>query len=315
MMTRATVVLLVTLSLAAGAALAQSTPSTGIVTSGSVNLIRTEGKIPAGSFGPIDNTTDVFSGVFQSINFSQFTPPPSQVTSTTVGACTVTTLNLPLTPVTTPSAGVTPLDAGPVLNVNGPNGFMQFPQNIATPFQQNSPEYSGVMGGGTALPIPGLPAPPPLFLAPGSYEVDNGGGGADVGPFQVSLTVPSPIFSWTNADANLTISRAVGVDLQWSGGDPSAMVNITGSVMVVDPTTFQVTSGAGFACTANNSDGHFPLTPDVLGMMPATVASPSQPGSNITVSSAITAPIPATTGLPAGTLVFQVGNTRTVTFQ
>ena len=153
MITRAAVVLLITLSLAAGAALAQSTPTTGIVTSGSINLTRSEGKIPAGSFGPIDSTTDVLSGVFQSIDYSMFTPPPSQVTSTTVGACTVTTLVLPLVPVTTPSAGVAALDAGPVLNVNGPSGPMQFAQNIPAPFQMNSPEYSGVMGGGTALPI------------------------------------------------------------------------------------------------------------------------------------------------------------------
>jgi hypothetical protein len=314
MTTRATVFILLTLSLAPGAAFAQSTPTTGIVASGTINLVRSEGKIPAGSFGPIDSTTDVFSGVFQSIDFSQFTPPPSQVTSTTVGACAVTTLIVPVVPNTTPSAGVTPLDAGPVLNVNGPNGFMQFPQNISTPFQQNSPEYSGVLGGGTALPIPGLPAPPPLYLAPGVYNIDNGGGGADVGPFQATLTVPSPIFSWTNADANLTINRAAGVDLQWAGGDPTTQVNITGSVIVIDPSTFQITSGGGFMCTANNSDGHFTLTPAVLSLMPATVASPSQPGSNITVSSAISAPISAS-GVAAGSLVFQVGNTRTVTFQ
>ena len=201
---------------------------------------------------------------------------------------------------------MTPLDAGPVLNVNGPNGTMQFPQTNSA--------YAGVLGGGTALPIPGLPSPPPLYLAPGTYTVDNGGGGADIGPFQASLTVPSPIFSWTNADADLSIDRTVGVDLQWTGGDPTTQVNITGSVIVIDPTTFQVTSGGGFMCTANNSDGHFFLTPAVLGPLPATVASPSQPGSNITVASSISAPISAP-GVAAGTFLFQVGNTRTVTFR
>jgi hypothetical protein len=147
--------------------------------------------------------------------------------------------------------------------------------------------------------------------------VDNGGGGADVGPFQAALTVPSPLFSWTNADSDLSINRSAGVDLQWTGGDPTTQVNITGSVMVNDPTTFQLTAGGNFACTANNSDGHFLLTPNVLTLLPSTFTSAGQPNSNIsniTVSNSTTATISAS-GVDTGTLVFQVGNTRVVTLQ
>src|ERR1700727_2190882 len=94
MITRAIFVTL-TLTLAAGAALAQGTQPTGVVHYGSISLNRSEVKIPAGSFGPIDNTTDVLAGNFQAIDYSQYTPPQAQATTTTVGSCVVNVLTVP----------------------------------------------------------------------------------------------------------------------------------------------------------------------------------------------------------------------------
>jgi hypothetical protein len=114
---------------------------------------------------------------------------------------------------------ITPLDAGPVLNVTGPNGTQQAPAVMSITPGQGSQIYSAALGGGiplppTPFPIPGLSGPKPLWLDPGTYTVDNGGGGADVGPFTATLTLPAS-FVWTNVESDLTINRSAGVDIQW----------------------------------------------------------------------------------------------------
>jgi hypothetical protein len=180
---------------------AVSTTPTGIQKGGAVSLLRSESKIAIGSMPPIENTTDTVVGAFVMSDYTNYTPDPQQP-STTIGPCIVQSLTLPLP--TQPPSGIvtTPLDAGPVININGPNGSKQIPKM--------SSSYYAQVGGGIPLPfpIPGLPGPTPLYLDPGTYTVDNGGGGADVGSFSVTVNVPSPGFVWTNADADLTIARS-----------------------------------------------------------------------------------------------------------
>src|SRR5262249_1720129 len=96
-----------------------------------------------------------------------------------------------------------------------------------SPLTTGPAAYSGSLAGGipisTPFPIPGLPGVKPLWLDPGDYTIDNGNGGADVGPFSTTLTIPVALV-WTNADLDLTITRSAGVDLPWTGGDSNAMV-------------------------------------------------------------------------------------------
>src|SRR5262249_30327872 len=130
-------------------------------------------------------------------------PPP-----TTIGPCIVaSTMGPPVR--TMQNIVITPLDAGPLLNITGPNGTQQA-MKIKSTLTTGPAAYSGMLGGGvplppTPFPIPGLPGPKPLWLDPGDYTVDNGGGGADVGPFSTTMTVPAALV-WTNADSDLTIS-------------------------------------------------------------------------------------------------------------
>src|SRR5262249_42024524 len=66
---------------------------------------------------------------------------------------------------------VAPLGAGSVLNLTGPNGNKQFPAMKTARRYCPSDSDSG------------LASPAPLYMDPGTYTVDNGAGGADIGPF------------------------------------------------------------------------------------------------------------------------------------
>ncbi len=285
---------------------AQGGPPTGIQKSGFLQLLRSESKLAViPGMPPIDSTTDTAVGSFVSSDYTNYTPaqlPPS----TTIGPCTVTTLTLPQ-PAPPPSGIVTTfLDGGPVINVNGPNGPKQIPQMMPAPKVLT---YYLQVGGGLAIPtpfpIPGLPGVMPPYLDPGTYTIDNGSGGADVGPFTATLNVPSPGFLWTNADANLTIVRSAGVDLQWSGGDPNAMVEIQG-------TSGTPTQAGAFTCFVPNN-GEFVVTSDVLSLLPASPASPT-PGNMLSVSNTIFGSFSAS-GLDTGGVSYESGYVRTVVYQ
>jgi hypothetical protein len=77
-------------------------------------------------------------------------------------------------------------DAGPSLNLAGPVGARQLPRNGSpgTDLGYDVPG-DGFLGGG----LPPLIAVTPEFLTPGNYNLDNGPGAGDVGPFSASLTM------------------------------------------------------------------------------------------------------------------------------
>jgi hypothetical protein len=282
----------------AALAFGQSTTPTGIQKAGVISLLRAESKITVGTMPPIESTTDNASGAFVSSDYTNYTPPP--VSGTMIGPCFVTTLTLPLTPPQYTPPTTTFLDAGPVINVSGPNGTKQIPQMKGA--------YFLMVGGGvsipTPFPIPGLPGVLPPYLDPGTYTVDNGGGGADVGSFTVTLNVPSPGLTWTNADSDLTVSLAAGVDVQWSGGDPTTNVQIQGV------STSSTMSGS-FTCVVPNN-GEFMVTPDVLAALPPSGTAPG--GNTLTVSNASMANFSAS-GIDTGLLIYESGSSRTVVYQ
>ncbi len=293
--------------LAAAAALAQDVP-TGIVKAGGISIVRTDSKTSLPNLGTIASTVEVFGGQFQATDYTNYTPPPPPDPSQlqTVGPCTVAVG--PAQPSTNTSRPVvTPLDAGPVLNLNGPNGSKQFPVNKGS--------YGGTLGGGIPLPIPSAPPVDPLFIVPGTYTVDNGSGGPDIGPFMVTLTIPDPLFQWTNPDDNLTIDRSVGVNVTWVGGDPNAKVTVSGTSTVIDPTTLKAASAGIFICSVDNT-GEFFVSPDVLSLLPASVSPPNIPVplNTLTVSSGIQIKFDAT-GDDTNLFTFSSGYSRAVTYQ
>jgi uncharacterized protein (TIGR03437 family) len=119
------------------------------------------------------------------------------------------------------------LDAGPALNIEGPNG-------ARTMGHETSGDYHASLGAN--------------FLAPGSYSVDNGGGGADIGAFQAAFTVPSP----AKLGSNTVLSNFFEPVLNWSDGDPAGYVVIT-SVAEND------LSRATTICTERTAAGTFQI--------------------------------------------------------
>jgi hypothetical protein len=288
------------ISLAAAAALAQDRP-TGIVKGGGISLLRTTGKISVGSTPAVESTSDIVAGGFQATDYDKLPPfDPGQVT--TIGPCVVSVLT-PQDPATNPGA-TTPLDAGPVLNLNGPNGSKQFPADKRF-------SWGGIVGGGVAINIPGFPPPPPLYLDPGTYTIDNGAGGADIGSFTATLTVPDPQFAWTNTDAAQSIDRSAGVDITWTGGNPAEKVYIQGVVSLID-SSFKFTGGGAFNCIVDNSEGHYFVPPEVLAVLPP---SPPAPGtSTLSVGSGVSAKFEAP-GSDISLFSFLAGNARSVVYK
>lgn len=171
----------------------------------------------------------------------------------TFGSCTVFFFRG--TPTGTPSIPFSGLDAGDRLPITGPGGFI----NALTKTVEGFPlpagfySYSGTNAG----------QGPGLFLNPGTYTI-TGSGGAQVGAFSSSLTMP-PTFTWTNRDTITNVTRSQGVTVTWTGGDPAGDVQISGSSF-----TGQLPNVvfASFTCTERNSAGRFTVPPVVLLALP-----------------------------------------------
>jgi hypothetical protein len=297
--------------LTAAAGFAQDPPTTGTIKAGALEIIRTNSKFNAGPpIGTIETTQELFSGSFSSIDLSKLVPGGEQAPLTPIGTCYIVQLGLQQATPPTRTDAVTYLDAGPVINLTGPAGSKQIPL-VKTGPGMTVLGYGLALGGGVALPF--LPPPPPLFMAPGTYTADNGGGGADVGSFTATLEVPS-LFVWTNADTALSIDRAAGQDFTWTGGDPNGKVYIGGSVALTDPVARRVTGGASFTCVADNSAGHFVVAPEVLTLLPASTTTAGVSNGNLVVSHGVEAKFDAP-GVGESLLTFVSGVSRSAEFK
>lgn len=137
------------------------------------------------------------------------------------------------------------LDAGPELHLSGPKGVQQVPL-------QSSGRYFQTFSSG---------AKQAQYLVPGSYTVDNGNGGLDVGPFRASLTIPAPF---------TPVVRSLDRQVTWSGGDAGGYVLVQGSVTLATGT-----NRVGFVCTERVSAGRFTVPPEVLLSLPLAAADSS----------------------------------------
>jgi hypothetical protein len=74
------------------------------------------------------------------------------------------------------------------------------------------------------------------FPAADSFMASNGSGTGSVGGFSVTFPAPSASLVWMNPPSSVT--RSAGITLNWTGGDPSADVEISGSYNTVPLTVF-----------------------------------------------------------------------------
>jgi hypothetical protein len=142
-----------------------------------------------------------------------------------------------------PNATTTYLDAGN-LTISGPGGTLPITKTAASgiiAYELNLPTgYFGSTGG--------------------SYTV-AGSGGADVGPFSVTVTDNNPLV-WTNQSAIAAVDRTQGVTVNWTGGIPGTYVTIAGG-------STAISVSATFLCFAPVSAGTFTVPPYVTLAMPA----------------------------------------------
>jgi uncharacterized protein (TIGR03437 family) len=184
-----------------------------------------------------------------------------------------------------------PLDAGQNLTVAGARG-------VKTIALTSKGSYASTLGSQDTA------GQGTLFLEPGDYTVDNGGGGSDVGGFRASIKIPSPI-TWTNqASYAATVSRSTNVRIDWSGGDPAReFVFISGASMDAVSNVMR-----GFLCTAKADAHTFVIPVNLLSYLPRGQA-PSGVSIPTGVLSVGTLPLPETVrfsaaGLDAGYIFY-----------
>jgi uncharacterized protein (TIGR03437 family) len=275
---------------------------------GTITLSRTATKITMQG-QTITSNADTGSASFTSFDLTTGQSPADAFTNVAaLGSCIV--VQQKLYPGQTPiRPNIAQLDAGPVINVKGPNGTKQM-----TPSSTGG--YSGNFGTSTVIPglpgglppglppgLPGLPTGSQPFLDAGTYAADNGTGGADVKGFVANLTIPTPL-TWTNMDAITTVRLTQGVNVTWTGGGNST-VNIVGT----SGTTVNGVMLAGlFICTAPAAAGQFAVPAIVTESLP-----PSSQGG-LSVGSTVSASFNAT-GINVGTISSSVVSFKNVAYQ
>jgi hypothetical protein len=141
----------------------------------------------------------------------------------------------------------TAIDAGPAINLNGPDGAQQIVQ-------------------AAGLTYPNLTSTTSPMVDPGSFNIDNGGGGDDVGSFQGSFTIPGAPQGIQGGGA--AIPTDTNLVLGWSSADPNSLVEVVG--LSADPNTGLA---AVFECTAPASAKVIQIPSYVLSWLPTTSSS------------------------------------------
>ena len=165
----------------------------------------------------------------------------------------------------TPAASSEPFDVGAIFTIRGP-GVNQILVNDSAPAAAHYNAFATI----NTAPGGGVSGDPP-FLVPGSYTLDNGGGGANLSPFIAALHNPAPV-RWENTTELAYVDRSSGLTIRWSGGEPDGVVNISGTLQAVQDT---VTYGGTFICAARTGAGKFFVPPFITRQIP-TGASPTQ---------------------------------------
>jgi len=222
---------------------------------GSVVLSRSTSEIP--TFG--SSTTDTATGLFESYSGTQMVDARGLTLGVSVyGACTVFTFSGASA---TTADVITPtyLDAG-ALSLVGPSGG-----SIPIPATSKGIYYDEL---GNSSTIPGVPSTG-LYLSPGNYTI-TGAGGANVGAFTATLTLPAPL-TWTNIDAIASVTRANGVTVNWTGGAGYVMINGYSGI------TTPQSAGAFFTCLAQASANTFTVPSNVLLALPVSATTAGIP--------------------------------------
>lgn len=164
-----------------------------------------------------------------------FGPSPGNCTAYEVAGSTLTLAD-PIQP--------TYLDAGSNLVITGPGGTKTMPAT-------STGNYSGT-----------LATAPNNFIAPGSYSVTNGSGGAGVSAFTWNVTLPSYIVP-TNLPTS--VNPAQSLTLNWTGGSAYSIVTI---FLTSGLTAGSSNSYVEIICNAAGSAGTFTVPAAIMNLLP-----------------------------------------------
>lgn len=281
-----------------------SDPISGAYTKGGKfgTLALTRRLVHVPSATPADLIVDVGMGAFSQETGADFSfnslaslPPP--------GACTTYSGagNYLGADSSFSTAAAKGLLAGTV-TVKGPSGSVQLLSGIDI---TGANEYIGLLGSSGVLQ-PGVgPAP---FLTPGQYTI-TGGGGADVGPFSASVTVPAsnPI-TWTNRDQLTTVKRSQPLTFTWTG--TAYLVSLEGINYDVPTNT-----STAFRCIAPAGATSFTVPSWILTNIGATRSNAMQSRSLIGIASATAPATFQATGLNSTAATYVLLQAVNVTFQ
>jgi len=208
----------------------------------STSLIETLSSLPSFSAGTLNFLTTGAGSQFRRITNTNLSAT-TLFSGPSLGSCAVDNLNNQGTVQSTDLNAATAIDAGPSIGITGPSGSISLNNNNNFYFSQISPGF--------------VPA------AGGTFHINNGQGGPDVGAFALTLTLPPPL-TWTNQASITTVNRAQGVTVTWSGGDSNSYVRISGSTS----STTAPMVGAVFNCTAPIAAKTFTVPASVLLQLP-----------------------------------------------
>jgi uncharacterized protein (TIGR03437 family) len=179
-----------------------------------------------------------------------------QITTIQSGACTVSQA----TGSSSGSAGgtATHLDAGTVTatgpsgsNINGP---MTFSSTTGYTFG------AGIEGGATGIPLPTVN----YTIVPGTYKI-SGAGGKDVGSFNTSVSLGSPLT--VTGGLPTSVTRGSGLTVSFTGGNPSDTVELIGGSTSGSGAS---TTSVSFYCVGTAGAGQIVVAPAILNLLPAS---------------------------------------------
>lgn len=224
----------------------KSTVSLGSVSMGKTTTT-TQSITVGGITIPGSTTSSDYAGaVFYRYTAAQFQALAQSAVS--IGSCTVFTYSGNSTSTNYNPFLPTYLNAGPVVNLSGPQGKQALTmQSLGIYYNSAAPSFIPASGG--------------------VFSFDNGSGGPDVGPFATSLNVAPPL-TWTNMASITTVTRSQGVTVNWTGGDANTYVEIAGSSFAGLTSSSLV--GGAFYCTAPWSAKTFTVPASVLLSLPAS---------------------------------------------
>ena len=283
-----------------------SDPTLGLTTAQLQGFL-TSGTYSAGSITLTKASTTGFSGISEG---GLFIPGPT-TTSESGGASFV---KVAVSPSFDFSALAQSVSLGSCVVATGAGSNAGFPTGIATTALNAGPKINVTSLGNTqsmtyangtySMAVSG-------FVTAGTYTFDNAGGGTDVGTLSTQLTVPAPL-TWSNLQTINNITNSSGVTVNWTGGDPTSYVTISG---------MSIGRGASgslygyFKCTAAFSAGTFTVPATVLQALPPSTVIEGASASRLTVTNTSKAQSFTAAGIDQGFVQAAFAFSKEVTYR